>query len=586
MSKILYVLMLVSSVYTMHTPSLNDHIIIHSFNYNNTYIFWIVCCQYISNFIDDMRNAYNTIVNIRDLKVYYNCGIYYDRLVGEIDNNTNYPSIAKGVYLIYSKDEPKKNENEMKTKIEKYLTYVRESDMYVIPYDQDWSEVRMLTFMKDTPQEIRTDTSGNMCYEVEVKEQLFKIENVETTKDGLIIFSKEMFLSSILTILFFNKTYFDKDLDMFKDTNASSASLASRDIVITPLFRGYTINKNILTLDDLKNIVIIINEDISGVAQSKTSIDRLDELNRSFGYGPLDMSAEAYASIDYTSDLPLIVHNQYTDYPAIYDIKTLDEECNRIEDNKINDTKTLYEEGKTNKYDKLRKVVDDKIQQKEIKDYFANIDMIRPFNDRYIKTDNVSDNSETYIYKSSLDKIVHSSSKIHLLREFTLILSLDTLSELSTELLDFICNKELKEKDVEDMNRIIGTLHMSYKKQSNVETIAVGQEKEIQDLSQTSTTISFKPIHQLQKQITMTYADMYKDDTLQTTANVVIENVDAFLSKHMDGKLTNKNFISKDLVAAGIKKVRRATGFVYGIKDTSKSYSHSRSESDPEFNYG
>jgi hypothetical protein len=70
--------------------------------------------------------------------------------------------------------------------------------------------------------------------------------------------------------------------------------------------------------------------------------------------------------------------------------------------------------------------------------------------------------------------------------------------------------------------------------------------------------------------MTQAYVDLYKNDTLETLASTVIENVYQYLvDSAMRADSINKNQIGKDLVELGVKKTRKSKGYVYGIEDTS-----------------
>ena len=72
-----------------------------------------------------------------------------------------------------------------------------------------------------------------------------------------------------------------------------------------------------------------------------------------------------------------------------------------------------------------------------------------------------------------------------------------------------------------------------------------------------------------QRDLTVEYARLFKDDNAQTMASVVVDNVIKYLSKHINEEQINKNMVSKDLIISGVKKMRKANGYVYGIEDTS-----------------
>lgn len=77
-----------------------------------------------------------------------------------------------------------------------------------------------------------------------------------------------------------------------------------------------------------------------------------------------------------------------------------------------------------------------------------------------------------------------------------------------------------------------------------------------------------------QATLTEKYVQRYKNDAVSTMANVVIDNVYKYLLKEIkDEHLVNKNQIGQDLVDLGVKKVRKAKGYMYGIEDTSSTIS-------------
>lgn len=84
-----------------------------------------------------------------------------------------------------------------------------------------------------------------------------------------------------------------------------------------------------------------------------------------------------------------------------------------------------------------------------------------------------------------------------------------------------------------------------------------------------------------QKLYTKTYVDLYKNDSLETLAATVVDNVYDYLSeRYLPAGEINKNQISKDLVELGVKKTRKSKGYVYGLEDTAKD---THKESYPKF---
>lgn len=74
----------------------------------------------------------------------------------------------------------------------------------------------------------------------------------------------------------------------------------------------------------------------------------------------------------------------------------------------------------------------------------------------------------------------------------------------------------------------------------------------------------------LQRDLTAKYVDNFKDDSAETIASDVYEKVHAFLSAFMQNSKINKNQIGQDIVEMGVKKTRKARGYVYSIANPSQ----------------
>lgn len=70
---------------------------------------------------------------------------------------------------------------------------------------------------------------------------------------------------------------------------------------------------------------------------------------------------------------------------------------------------------------------------------------------------------------------------------------------------------------------------------------------------------------------TKVYAETFKDDDMETVASAVIEKVHGYLKQVLKSGNVNMNRIGMDLVELGVKKTRKARGYVYGIKDPIKA---------------
>ena len=158
------------------------------------------------------------------------------------------------------------------------------------------------------------------------------------------------------------------------------------------------------------------------------------------------------------------------------------------------------------------------------------------------KSVTVDQSTEKIIYKNVLnDEIVLFDKKlIHLIE----------LANVSS----FNYTTPLTSKIVESINKTIITQEF------------INELKQLVAIFDTPSTDKVLPT---QKDLTQIYVDKYKNDAIETLASTVIDNVNQYL----DGKITNinKNQIGKDLSEMGVKKNRKARGYVYGIEDTKQS---------------
>lgn len=70
---------------------------------------------------------------------------------------------------------------------------------------------------------------------------------------------------------------------------------------------------------------------------------------------------------------------------------------------------------------------------------------------------------------------------------------------------------------------------------------------------------------------TQRYVDHCKDSTAETNANMAIASVLGFLQSCISENDINRNRIGQDLIEMGVRKTRKARGFVYGLREPDAS---------------
>jgi hypothetical protein len=174
------------------------------------------------------------------------------------------------------------------------------------------------------------------------------------------------------------------------------------------------------------------------------------------------------------------------------------------------------------------------------------------------KADNADETdtlSHTVVYNNVIDDSLNmfDIELVHL-REFNKVSSLTYRDVVTKSVLDTINKTQISDKLVQELKQLV--------------TILEHWDQETTNASDDMKTWS------VQKIMTKSYVDNHKNDAMETLASTVIDNVCDYLQKSSVLRIDNinKNQIGTDLVDLGVKKTRKAKGYVYGIEDTSKSY--------------
>ena len=155
------------------------------------------------------------------------------------------------------------------------------------------------------------------------------------------------------------------------------------------------------------------------------------------------------------------------------------------------------------------------------------------------------------LFKNLITNVVHAyDTNIKLLKELELLSSYTYKNEFTSKVIESLEEISLSRPLINELKELISIL-------DNV----TGNDDEDIDKTSNNKTSEFN----IQKLLTDSYVKTYKNDKAETVASTVIDNVYNYLSPL---KQINRNQIGKDLVDLGVKKTRKAKGFVYGIEDT------------------
>jgi hypothetical protein len=160
--------------------------------------------------------------------------------------------------------------------------------------------------------------------------------------------------------------------------------------------------------------------------------------------------------------------------------------------------------------------------------------------------------SHTVVYNNVIDDSLNmfDIELVHL-REFNKVSSLTYRDVVTKSVLDTINKTHISDKLIQELKQLV--------------TILEHWEEDTRNASDDIETWS------VQKKMTKTYVDLYRNDAIETLASSVIDNVYSYLrNSTIPVYNINKNQIGRDLVDLGIKKIRKTKGYVYGIEDTSQ----------------
>lgn len=174
------------------------------------------------------------------------------------------------------------------------------------------------------------------------------------------------------------------------------------------------------------------------------------------------------------------------------------------------------------------------------------------------------------------NRIIRSKSTLDLLTEVKMISKFTVNSPISETILETICDGNMKTNDIDDLYQLMKVLHsntitkdtFTQSKQCDIDNKVISSVSDEENARRFIAEFEEKAALECQRELTHKYADLYKDDNMQSMANVVIDDVMKYLSRHMDKNKRNQNKISGDLVSAGIKKTRKENGYVYGVKSS------------------
>lgn len=539
----------------MYTSS--EHIIIHFQIINGKNYIRIITVLNTDDYIQEIKTVYDQNISINDgsISVFYNCGELYDRLISDLgfkkfNGVSKITKILNGLWQI---DQNEGTIDIMGWYINTYIAWIKsrlnmyiedlDDDQYFYPWDVKWCDFAVNNYVK-------------IQYLEDLKNTNYKLQDCEKTKEGNFIFTRNHFLALISHYI--NNNYgkvlspFDKDTNVKLPTEVDETVEKSTLIINKCNYlRGLTLDKNVLSTIDVEEIfkfLFIPNMVFGSIAKSKDFISTYqDDITNQFNnLCESNLFGGFYSFLDESKGLQPSCQGDLNNVYSILEKDTYETSTSP------RDLPPPVIAGPA----KPRSIINidssnfmNDLIKKAVPATLANIMLFGP-----MQTENniVQPIEQTkMLFKNLITNVVHAyDTNIKLLKELELLSSYTYKNEFTSKVIESLEEISLSRPLINELKELISIL-------DNV----TGNDDEDIDKTSNNKTSEFN----IQKLLTDSYVKTYKNDKAETVASTVIDNVYNYLSPL---KQINRNQIGKDLVDLGVKKTRKAKGFVYGIEDT------------------
>ncbi len=507
-------------------------------------------------FYEELLTVYNISTSISDdnLNIIFNCGDLYERLVNDLKfkkfKNQQFKHVHAGLWLLGKHDE-----NNLKWYKDSFINWTRQR---VSTYIDDMDEESLSESIKDELWNFKWDFSTPEYIQIKIDDDKldYIILNYESTKNSKYMVSVKHILT--LIALYANMNYgkitskttpnnivsLNKNVDTPTHTPRPVDNIVESENVIdiekteddvekkegdvveliieeADTNRGIVLNKSILTPQEVEYILTYLNVDN----------ETLCRFAMSFEFSKLQKNILDAQSV-YIPEESSIFGLSYAPLDGF--------EINRS----IGD---------------LDFFTNDVIVDKRLRDKFCSETTC---NKNEIPKKNIS------IYTNILNNMVHTFHNdltIITLHEFEKLSTFAYNSSITENVLNNINKNIITKQFVEELSELIKILNTNDLAEEDPTKDKTGGEKNNQDSKM-----------DLQHIFTKMYVDQYKNDNVETIASTVIDNVYKHLknSSRLHENLINKNKIGQDLVNLGVKKVRKAKGYFYGMEDSNEKESN------------
>lgn len=507
--------------------SSSEHIVVHLQQIADKNYIRIISTRDTVSFFEEVKKAYDK-PNILTARIFYNCADLYGRLVHDLNFKKfkgidKVTSVCPSLWSVESSGDIEAWYEDVyipwiSNKLSSYIEDMDEDPYYSIdPQGIDWKSVTQ---------------SGHVTCTFSENKTLYQLNGCETTSDGMIVLTREHLLS---ILFYYVHNNYSSIYGVGGDTHPSQETQPEQhendDIMIKEckLMRGAFMSKSSLTTNNvafLMKTLEIDNDLMKKVAMCKNYVTILE--------------GQAMTNL-----VPFEEDPFSTWYSFVGDFDVQDS-CACLYDAVFSGSQ-VKNISQSNILAEIESMINNKDGN------VINMKHTRPVKQ---ETPSLKETSKVLFKNLLNDNITLFDEELKFLKEFEKLSQFSYKNVMTANIVSSINNKRISGDFVKELRNLVDILGGGDK---------MDEECDVDN--------SNKPVQtgneSLQKIMTQAYVDLYKNDTLETLASTVIENVYQYLiDSAMRAESINKNQIGKDLVELGVKKTRKSKGYVYGIEDT------------------
>lgn len=528
---------------------MDTHLLVQCIQLRERNLLRMIPIEHSSLFLKEFNTLYPDIENA-NIIIFYNSGKYFNRISKDLQyknfKNVQIKPVLNGLWEVI----PDKNQQRSKCS-EGSEPFDNESlTKWFYNNIQPFIQLKMNSYFEDSELEISffdkikqyIDTHSNYKnsdfekYAIIIDRDYIELKNPEKTKDNLYVLNIHEIVSLYIQSLFYFNFYIDEHIQ-----NTIKKELSTPPIENETVSRYNDINDSTDTMNDKDNRTDIVEPPLEVTICEFTNNCYINK-----------------AKLHYTEVINLFYKHLGITNQHIHQTKItyLFNRFIELNDLKGYDNTPIFWRGtpmtpqfEPSLFTYFHTILDDTISPTHVMESVAAVNNESPKKD--IK---VCEIFPTLLYKNNItNEVKKSFDTIEYHKEFDFISDISVKSDIGNSMIDMIHRVNSENindivSDIEKFLNIIQSIHNigNFVEQHDVHHIQYDNDP--------------------QKKFTKQFVDAFKDDLKETVASLAIQNAFTYVSNFIEPMKINMNKLGKDLVDLGVKKQRKARGFVYGIQ--------------------